>query len=457
MTTTSIVIVGAGPVGALTAIYLMQKGYHVSIYEKLSNPLEAKAYKGRSINLALSHRGVHALEKAGVSQEVLKDAISMKGRMIHGIDGKLQFQPYGEDGQYIQSISRVALTKALIKLALSKYEVPIYFNQKNIDVSFLEKEITFEDAQTKTTKTVSYDVLIGADGAFSSVRKAMEKSLGSETNVEKLTYGYIELTIDADALSGFKMEQHALHIWPREEFMLIALPNADGSFTCTLFLPYEGEHAFEHLTSKEAVHDFFLTFFPDAYSLMNQVEEQFFLTPISGLSTVHTFPWVHEAQTLLIGDAAHAIVPFYGQGMNAGFEDARILSELIDSHQQDWGKVMTAYQAQRKPDGDAIAALALQNFVEMRDLVNDKKFQLRKKIEAKLHSRYKAYLPLYSMVTFSDLPYSVAYDKGKEYDKLMETVLNSVAIENDWQTEEGWKKIETVLTENPIFKALLAT
>ncbi|MCX8490101.1 MAG: NAD(P)/FAD-dependent oxidoreductase, partial [Cyclobacteriaceae bacterium] len=402
-----IAITGAGLVGSLLAIYLKNRGYRVSVFERRNDLRKSASHEGRSINLALSNRGIRALEEVGLAEELKKEAIPMHGRMIHDLRGNLNFQPYGKAGQYINSISRSELNKMLMNKA-ELLGVEFHFEQRITTVDFNKTELTNSKFKIQNSK---FDLIIGSDGAFSAVRLAMQFTDQFNFSQSYIEHGYKELHIPAGAAGSFQLEKNALHIWPRESYMLIALPNPDGSFTLTLFFPFTGDTSFESLSSKEKVKDFFKSVFPDAYSLMPQLEEEFFQNPSSSLVTMRCFPWVRN-KTLLIGDAAHAIVPFYGQGMNASFEDCRVLNQLLDQFSDDWKQVLPFFQKIRKPNTDAIAKLALDNFVEMRDLVNDADFILRKKIESKLHELFPdKWIPLYAMVTFHEnIPYSVAYE-----------------------------------------------
>ncbi len=434
-----IAITGAGLVGSLLAIYLIKRGYRVSVYERRNDMRKSVGYEGRSINLALSNRGIRALEEVDLAEEIKKEAIPMHGRMIHDLQGNLNFQPYGKTGQYINSISRSGLNKVLMTKAES-LGVEFHFEQKITTVDFDKTQLSIQDATSKI-QALTFDYIIGSDGAFSAVRLAMQFTDRFDFSQDYIEHGYKELHISPDAAGSFQMEKNALHIWPRESYLLIALPNPDASFTLTLFFPHQGDLSFEKLKTKEAVADFFKTKFPDAQSLMPHLLDEFFHNPTSSLVTMRCYPWVRK-NTLLIGDAAHAIVPFYGQGMNAGFEDCRVLNQLLDQQQDDWTRALPIFQDQRKVNADAIAQLALDNFIEMRDLVNDPDFILRKKIEAKLHELYAdKWIPLYSMVTFHEnIPYSVAYETGQKQKKIMEEVLKMPAIETNW-TKLNFKEI----------------
>ena len=385
---------------------------------------------GRSINLALSNRGIRALEEIGLSEEMKRNSVPMKGRLMHDVGGNLTFQAYGTKGQFINSISRSNLNMLLIDEA-EKQGVNFLFESRCLEVNLEKTEITFQN-QNGLKHHVS-DVIIGADGAFSAIRGSMQISDRFEYSQHYIDHGYKELRIHPGAKGEFLMEKEALHIWPRKSFMMIALPNPDGTFTCTLFFPFHGSPSFQNLTTNEEIQVFFATTFPDATALMPSLLEDFRDNPVSSLVTIKSFPWATN-NTMIIGDAAHGVVPFYGQGMNAGFEDCRVLNGLLDAHHDDWELTIPEFQRMRKPDTDAIARLALDNFVEMRDLVADSDFLLRKKIEAKLHELYpEKWIPLYSMVTFrDDIRYSEAQHLGAKQKVIMDKVMQIPAIESAW-------------------------
>lgn len=427
-----IAIVGAGLVGSLLSIYLVKRGYKVSVFERRFDIRQHHIDGGRSINLALSNRGIKSLEEVGLAKQLKETAVPMHGRMMHDVAGNLTFQPYGKAGQFINSVSRSGLNMVLMNEA-EKLGVEFFFEHRCINVDFGKTEVAFQMHAAVIHK--KFDVIIGADGAFSAVRGAMQFTDRFEYSQNYIEHAYKEFRIPPGESGDFLMEKNALHIWPRESFMLIALPNPDATFTCTLFFPFDGDPSFASLKEPGAFQAFFEKTFPDAVSLMPTLTEDLRDNPTSSLVTIRCYPWtVHN--TLLIGDASHAIVPFFGQGMNAGFEDCRILNQLLDKHGDDWTAVLPAFQLLRKPDTDAIAQLALDNFVEMRDLVADADFLLRKKIEAKLHELYPGkWIPLYSMVTFHEnIRYSEAYAIGQKQKKIMDEVMKKPGIESTWQT-----------------------
>ncbi|MFN7691882.1 MAG: FAD-dependent oxidoreductase [Bacteroidota bacterium] len=433
-----ITLVGAGLVGSLLSIYLAKKGYRVNVYERRNDMRKSTGYAGRSINLALSDRGWKALTEIGIADDIKEIAIPMYGRFLHAVDGSTAYQPYGKEGQAIYSVSRAGINCTLMDLAEKHEQVKLHFEMRCSGVDLKNNIARFIDHAGKE-HTVHADLIFGSDGAFSAAR------LTQQTNIDRFDYhqfyidcGYKELTIPAGADGAFLMEKNALHIWPRGKYMMIALPNKDGSFTCTLFFPFEGEKSFAALQTREQVKAFFEAEFSDAVPLMPTLLDDFFNNPTSSLVTVKCFPWTVDDKLALIGDAAHAIVPFFGQGMNCGFEDCSVLNSLMDKYDTDWKKILSEYQYLRKPDGDAIADLAIGNFIEMRDLVADPMFLLRKKIEARFNERYpEKWIPAYSMVTFSPhIRYSEALSKGKFQDKIMDEVMQLPHITNKWDSLE---------------------
>lgn len=432
-----ITIIGAGLVGSLLSIYLSKRGYKLKVFERRSDMRKEKMQAGRSINLALSDRGLLALEKVGLAEEIKKIAIPMHGRFIHNLDGSTAFQPYGKQGQYINSVSRATLNMKLMDLA-EQHGVEFFFNHKCNTIDWKTNTVTFELSDSRLT-TIDSGLIFGSDGAFSAAR--LQHQLQHDRFDYQQYYidcGYKELTIPPTASGDFVMEVNALHIWPRKDYMLIALPNLDRTFTCTLFFPFEGEASFSKLDTEEKVKEFFQKTFPDAVPLMPDYVNEFFNNPTSSLVTVKCFPWIREDKFALIGDAAHAIVPFFGQGMNCGFEDCRILDELIDRYGDNWKMILSEYQLSRKPDADAIADLAINNFTEMRDKTADPKFLLQKRIEAQLHERYPdKWIPAYSQVTFSPhIRYSEALRRGQKQEAIMQQVMQLSDIQKLWETGE---------------------
>ena len=432
----TIIIVGAGLVGSLWAVFMARRGYNVQVYERRPDMRAAGYRGGRSINLAMSERGWKAIEMAGIRDQIEKTALPMPGRMMHSVTGDLTFQPYGKEGEAIYSVSRGGLNRALLEIADSFPNVEFFFEHRCTDVDLDLPYITFEDMRNGETKTLEAPLIFGTDGAFSAVRYALQKTDRFQYTQFYLDHGYKELTIPPAADGGYRMDPKALHIWPRGNFMLIALPNADRSFTCTLFLPFEGDVSFEQLQSDEDVTAFFRRFFPDTLELMPTLLQDFRENPTSSLITVKCRPWQWQNRILLLGDAAHAIVPFYGQGMNAGFEDCTMLDGLYEQFQGDWSKMIPFFSARRAADGDAIAELAQRNFIEMRDLVADPKFLLRKKIAAHLQARYPEFLPVYSMVTFSNTPYHIALEEDEAQNRLFSEMLRLENIEENWAENE---------------------
>jgi kynurenine 3-monooxygenase len=397
---------------------------------------------GRSINLALSDRGILALQKVGLAEEITKIAIPMHGRLIHNADGSKAFQQYGKEGQFINSVSRATLNMKLMDLA-EQQGVELFFNHKCAEIDWNTNTISFE---LPDKKIISHrtQLIFGADGAFSAAR------LQHQLHHTKFDYhqyyidcGYKELTIPPAKNGDFAMEVNALHIWPRKDYMLIALPNLDKTFTCTLFFPFEGELSFENINTEKKAEQFFADNFADAVPLMPGYVNEFFSNPTSSLVTVKCFPWIREDKFALIGDAAHALVPFFGQGMNCGFEDCRVLDDLIGLHGENWQIILEEYQRLRKPDGDAIADLAINNFIEMRDKTADPVFLLQKKIEASLHEKYPdKWIPAYSQVTFSpQIRYSEALKRGQKQEIIMEEVMKTPGIASKWESEEIEKMI----------------
>lgn len=432
-----VAVAGAGLVGSLLAVILAREGYRVSVYERRGDPRAKGFIGGRSINLALSDRGWKALELAGVDQAVREMAIPMFGRMMHGTDGKLTWQPYGKGDQAIYSVPRGGLNKLLLELADDYENVTVNFDSTVKDIDLDTARLHIEDRKSDQVKEVQHDRIFGTDGAFSAVRGRMMRLDRFNFEQRYLTHGYKELTIPPAADGSHQLEKNALHIWPRGEFMLIALPNPDGSFTCTLFFPFEGEVSFESLQSDEEILGFFNAYFADAVPLIPDLLNDYKSNPTSSLVMISCSPWNYNDKVCLLGDASHAIVPFYGQGMNSGFEDCTLLHATMLEHDFNWAEIFTSFSRTRKPQADAIRELALRNYIEMRDKTADPEFLLQKKIEARFSDKHPGkWIPLYSQVTFSHIPYDEALSNGQVQDAIMKRVMNRPDIAEVWDSLE---------------------
>ncbi|MBK8699679.1 MAG: FAD-dependent monooxygenase [Saprospiraceae bacterium] len=424
MNNEKIAIIGAGLSGTLLAITMAQRGYDVVVYEKRDDMRKVSMSAGRSINLALSPRGMLGLDLAGIRQEIMGQCIPMPGRMVHPLAQEAFFQSYsGRKGEAINSVSRGGLNISLLNKAETFPNLKMHFNHTCTHV-VLEKGVAhFKHEKTGMAIETKADIIIGTDGSGSALRKSMmEKTADLLFNYSQhfLSHGYKELSINPSDKGGFKLEKHALHIWPRGSFMIIALPNLDGSFTVTMFHPYEGEWGFNQLTTRERVEEFFQQFYPELIAFMPDYVDEFFNNPTGNLGTVKCFPWQAYGKALLMGDAAHAIVPFYGQGMNASFEDVRVFNELLDENAGNWEVIFNKFQKSRAENTNAIADLAIDNFYEMRDRVDDADFIMKRKIEMQLEYTYPDYYSKYSLVTFrADVPYARAMAQGRAQDEML--------------------------------------
>jgi kynurenine 3-monooxygenase len=421
-----ITLIGAGLNGPLLAIALARRGFTVEVYERRPDMRVGGARAGRSINLAISARGIHALQEVGLWDSLRATVTPMRGRTMHSLTGELTFQRYGKDDtEVIYSISRADLNVALLSAAESS-GVTIHFNRRCVGYDSRNGTIRFRNEENGQVDELAAEVTIGCDGSASAIRMEMLNLPRFNLSQQYLEYGYKELTIPARS-GRHAIEPHALHIWPRGSFMLIALPNLDASFACILFLPFEGQQSFQKLVNREDVALFFRSQFPDALELMPGLADNFFENPVGSMVTVKCAPWRVEGKVLLLGDAAHAIVPFFGQGINCGFEDCITLAELIGQLGADWSQVFAEFERMRKPNTDAIADMAIENFAEMRDRVADPAFLLRKKVELALESRFSGiFVPKYAMVTFHRVPYSVALDRGAVQDKILSRLCDPI-------------------------------
>jgi kynurenine 3-monooxygenase len=423
------VLVGSGLAGGLLAAYLGRRGYNVDLYERRADPREGNIVGGRSINLAISTRGIHALEQIGIADDALQHAIPMRGRMIHDKSGALHFAPYDVDPKKcINSIGRASLNTTIIEAAQRYPSVRVHFNRKCTDVDLAEPACRLE---TETGKlTVHGDAVIGVDGAFSAVRASMQRKIENFQYSESyLAHGYKELTIPPAPDGSWLIEKNALHIWPRKSFMMIALPNPDGSFTCTLFWEFEGPRSFATTKTDDDVRRFFGEEFPDAVPLMPTLLEDFKNNPTGSLVTIRCAPWYYHDKVCLLGDAAHAVVPFYGQGMNAAFEDCIVLDECLATFGDNRERAFAGYFERRKENADALADLAIGNFIEMRDKTASRTFRAKKRLDHLLEAALPGvYLPLYTMVTFTRIPYAQAARRARLQDRLLYTGLVTVVL-----------------------------
>ncbi|MFC6634888.1 FAD-dependent oxidoreductase [Microbulbifer taiwanensis] len=450
-----IIIAGGGLVGAMAASFLARRGFRVEIYEQRQDLRAHDIAAGRSINLALANRGIYALEKLGLMERVSQLLIPMRGRMVHDIDGSCNFQPYGlKSEEVIYSVSRGALNGLLLDAAEASGKVEIFFERELLDIDFNGRRARFLDHSRGCEDSVSFDRLIGADGAGSKARGLLLEQARKELSgddgreqIEPLDHQYKELEIPADARGGFQLEREALHIWPRGGFMLIALPNLDGSFTVTLFLPEKSSRqqpGFDALQTEAEVQDFFRQYFPDATALMPSLLQDFFDNPCGHLGTVRCAPWHLDGTAMLIGDAAHAIVPFHGQGMNCGFEDCVALDDCIGQSAGEWEKAFRQYSESRIPNGNAIADMALENYIEMRNSVRDPQFLLKKAIGFELEKRFPGrFTPRYGMVMFHRLPYVEAQRRGE----VNRRILAQLAEGRDSVEQVDWDRAQQLLEE----------
>ena len=442
----NIAIIGSGLVGSLLAIYLRKRGHEITVFDRRQD-VRTVEFSGRSINLAMSNRGWKALAKIGIEEEVRKLALPLDKRAMHVIDKEMYFQKYGKEGEAIFSISRGVLNRKMVDLAEEAGAI-FKFEEKVWDIELAEAKIYTGESEKSEWKEYKYDIVFGADGAFSRVRHKMQRQSRFNYSQFFIDVGYKELTIPANDDGTHKLDNTSFHIWPRGEFMLIAMPNLNGSFTCTLFLPFEGEISFENITTEAKADAFFTTYFPDIKKDISNLKRDFFRNPTSAMVTMKCFPWSFSDKIALIGDSAHAIVPFYGQGMNAGFEDISVLDDLMMEHGDDWEKIFQEYQIARKPNADAIAELSYRNFIEMSNKTATPEFLLRKKIENHFAEKHPdKWIPLYSRVTFSDKSYAEALAIGDYQKAIMDAVMELDNIENEWQGEQVENYILELLKE----------
>ncbi len=433
-------VLGGGLVGSLLSIFLAKKGFKVELYEARTDMRQAEIDAGRSINLVITSRGLNALEQVGLREQAMDIAVPVKGRMLHDIHGQTTFVPYGQkEHEVINAISRGLLNCLLLDAAEAHPNINIQFQQRCTDYNIADKTLTFNDQNN-----IRADIVIGTDGAFSSVRRAMlDQVMNFDYAQSFLESGYKELFIPPGENNGYRIDKDALHIWPRGQYMLMALANMDGSFTCTLFFPYQGPQSFAALKTEQDVITFFQKTFPDAVSLMPTLAEDFVNNPVGSLVTVKCNPWHVGGQALLLGDAAHALVPFFGQGMNCGFEDCFVLDQLLDTLEPDWESVFKQLNEQRKFNADAIADMAVENFIEMRDTTADPLFQLKKQVGFELEKRYpERFIPRYSMVMFHP---EISYAEAKQRSEVQAKVLDKLCANISSPEQLDWAEVERLL------------
>lgn len=439
-----IAIIGSGLVGSLLAIYLRKHGHNITVFDRRPDIRKIK-FSGRSINLAMSNRGWSALREVGVEDQIKKIAIPLNKRAMHVIGKPLYFQDYGKENEAIWSISRGVLNRKMIDLA-EQAGVVFKFDEKVWDVDLPTAKLFTGETEKGEWKAYNYDLIFGCDGAFSRVRHKMQRRSRFDYSQDFIDVGYKELTILPNADGSHKLDKNSFHIWPRGNFMFIAMPNLDGSFTCTLFMPFEGEVSFEKIKTKDEAKSFFGTYFPNVMADIENLTEDFFNNPTSAMVTMKCYPWTYWDKVALVGDSAHAIVPFYGQGMNAGFEDIFVLNSLITKNGNDWETIFKEYQEQRKPNADAIAELSYRNFIEMSKKTADSKFLLQKKIEKSFAAQHPdKWMPVYSRVTFSDKPYAEALAYGDKQEGIMQQIMAIPDIENKWDSSAIENKILELL------------
>jgi kynurenine 3-monooxygenase len=424
------VLIGSGLAGGLLAGFLGRRGYEIELFERRSDPREGNLVGGRSINLALSTRGIHALEQLGLADEVLRQAIPMRGRMIHDRSGALHFSPYDRDpNKCINSIGRDVLNTVVIEAAQRYPNVRVQFEHRCSEVDLDAPSAHLVRLPTNEKLEACGDAIVGVDGAFSAVRGSMQRLNRFEYSQSYLAHGYKELTIPPGPNDSWQMEKNALHIWPRHSFMMIALPNPDGSFTCTLFWQFDGPRSFATTQTNDEVRRFFDEEFPDAVPLMPSLLEEFQANPTGSLVTIRCAPWCHQDKVALLGDASHAVVPFYGQGMNAAFEDCVVFDECLAEMPNDRARAFAEYFVRRKANADALADLAVQNFVEMRDKTASRTFRAKKKLDHLLEGWLPGfYLPLYTMISFTRIPYAEAARRARAQDRIVYLIAALLAL-----------------------------
>jgi kynurenine 3-monooxygenase len=442
------VVIGAGLVGSLLAMFLAKKGYQVEVFERTPDPRKSDLYSGRSINLTLCARGLRVLDSIGVGDEVREVAVPVYGRLIHDVKGNLTFQPYGNHQEAIYSIARGDLNKVLLNFAARHFEIEFLFQQKCLEVDFSTPAVEMKDLVSGRVTRHATETLFGSDGAYSAVRMQMQKKTRLNFSQQYWEQGYKELRVPLSNDDGWTSQKNVIHLWPRGSYMLIGFPNIDESFTCSLHIPFEGPLSFASIKTEADLLRLFNDSFPDVVSLMPDLVDDFFLHPANTMVTIKCSPWSHQGKVLLIGDAAHSIFPSYGQGANAGFEDCAVLSACIEAYGDDWPTILREFEHQRRPNTNAIADLCVEHFHELRDLVGDSEFLLRKEIERKLNQAYPdKYRDLYSMITFTCMPYSEALRVERSQRTIVDRIMSVERVEQKLNSAEIDRLISTLLID----------
>jgi kynurenine 3-monooxygenase len=447
----TIFVVGAGLVGSVWSIYLARMGYDVHLFDRFPDFRNAKASAGRSINLTVCDRGFASLDRIGAGDLVRSISVPCYGRVVHGADGSLELQPYSNQREAIHSVSRNELNRALLAMALEQPSLRCHFEHKCLEVDLDGPTVTFKDMRSGEIAHRKADRLFGADGAHSSVRLRMQRATRFNIQQEYLDQGYKELNVPPSPSGDWVLEANAIHIWPRGRYMLIGFPNVDRSFTFSLHMPYEGSPSFASIRTPEDLLALFHESFPDALPLIPNLIEDFFRRPKASMVTIRCFPWTYRDKVALVGDAAHAMVPSYGQGANSGFEDCSVLADCLTSSGGNWRQAFSRYENLRKPNADAMGELALEHFHELRDFVGDPEFLLRKRIERRINELFPdRYAPLYSLISFSSVPYVEALRRDREQRVLVDRVRDLPGIRERLDTDEIRGVIEDLMFETTL-------
>jgi kynurenine 3-monooxygenase len=418
------IIVGGGLVGCLLAAYLSKRGYRVDVFDRNPDPRGAEAKPGRAINLTICDRGFKALDAVHAGDIVRRISVPAYGRMIHSLNSELNYQPYGNNGEAIYSVLRTDLGTVLLEFAEQQPNVEFHFNEKCVSLELEPLKVEFEETGSGRCRSWEAARVFGADGAFSAVRTLMQRLSRFNYSQEYLDQGYKELTLPASSPVAWAGKKKVLHMWPRGRYVLLGFPNTDGSFTCSLHMPFEGTPSYSSIRTPADVRAFFRAEFPDVADEIPNLEEDYFVYPPNPMLTIRCAPWTFEGKVALIGDAAHVLFPYYGQGANAGFEDCELLMNCLEKHDDNWQAAFQEYEQIRKPNMDAIADMCAEHYVELRDLVGDSQFLLRKSVERKVNQMYpEKYVPLYSMIAFSSMPYCEALRRDQVQRRIIDQLI----------------------------------